>query len=218
VPRGPTETKFPPLRSPPPPCACACVCVVCCACECACAARVRVRVDVHVRRACVCVWMCMCGARACACELLAFNAISDPDLDSGWIQGVCADILSYTWPVRGGDQPRTTPMPFQRISTDLCGSPDHINHWPSCAPKSRDSGTGNLGHQNAAPTPHSRHPTRPGSCAAETTALGPTGAHLGGLPGGGAPAPGAPCPGHSSVAMHKAPRSARGKAEQHRTR
>jgi hypothetical protein len=46
-------------------------------------------------------------------------------LDSGWIQGVCADILSHTWPVRGGDQPRTTPMPFQRISTDFCGSPDH---------------------------------------------------------------------------------------------
>ena len=52
-------------------------------------------------------------------------AISDRILDSGWIQGVCADILSHTWPVRGGDQPRTTPMPFQRISTDLCGSPDH---------------------------------------------------------------------------------------------
>jgi hypothetical protein len=33
--------------------------------------------------------------------------------------------LSHTWPVRGGDQLRTTPMPFQRISTDLCGSPDH---------------------------------------------------------------------------------------------
>jgi hypothetical protein len=29
-------------------------------------------------------------------------------LDSGWIQGVCADILSHTWPVHGGDQPRTT--------------------------------------------------------------------------------------------------------------
>jgi hypothetical protein len=46
-------------------------------------------------------------------------------LDSGWIQGVCADILSHTWPVRGGDHPRTTPMPFQRISTDSCCSPDH---------------------------------------------------------------------------------------------
>jgi hypothetical protein len=49
-------------------------------------------------------------------------------LDSGWIQGVCVcagDTLSYTWPVRGVDQPRTTPMPFQRISTGLCGSPDH---------------------------------------------------------------------------------------------
>ena len=50
-------------------------------------------------------------------------------------------------------------------------------------PKSRDSGTGHLGHQNAAPTPHSRHPTRPGSCAAETTALGPTDW----CPSGGAP-------------------------------
>jgi hypothetical protein len=58
-------------------------------------------------------------------RLHAFNAISDPDLDSGWIQGVCADILSHTWPVRGGDQSRTTPMPFQRIPTGLCGSPDH---------------------------------------------------------------------------------------------
>ena len=59
--------------------------------------------------------------------LLAFTIPnSDRILDSGWIQGVCADILSHTWPVRGGDQPRTTtPMPFQRISTDLCGSPDH---------------------------------------------------------------------------------------------
>jgi hypothetical protein len=46
-------------------------------------------------------------------------------LDSGWIQGICADILSHTWPVRGGDQPRTTPMLFQRVSTDFCGSPDH---------------------------------------------------------------------------------------------
>ena len=52
-------------------------------------------------------------------------AISDRILDSGWIQGVCADILSHTWPVRGGDQPRTTPMPIQRISTDFWGSPDH---------------------------------------------------------------------------------------------
>ena len=50
---------------------------------------------------------------------------SDRILDSGWIQGVCADILSHTWPVRGGDQPRTTPMPIQRISTDFWGSPDH---------------------------------------------------------------------------------------------
>jgi hypothetical protein len=32
------------------------------------------------------------------------------------------------------------------------------------------------------------------SCAAETTALGPTGAHLGGLPGGGAPAAGGRSP------------------------
>jgi hypothetical protein len=30
-----------------------------------------------------------------------------------------------TAPVRGGDQPRTTPMPIQRISTDFWGSPDH---------------------------------------------------------------------------------------------
>jgi hypothetical protein len=57
-----------------------------------------------------------------------------------------------------------------------------------------------LGHQNAAPTPHSRYPTRPGSCAAETTALGPTGARLGGLPGGGGPADGAPSP----VALYRA--------------
>ena len=57
--------------------------------------------------------------------LLVSMAISDWILDSGWIQGVCADILSHTWPVRGGDQPRTTPMPIQRISTDFWGSPDH---------------------------------------------------------------------------------------------
>jgi hypothetical protein len=56
--------------------------------------------------------------------LLAFDVISYRILGSGWIQGVCADILSHTWPVRGGDQPRTTPMPFQRISTDFRGSPD----------------------------------------------------------------------------------------------
>jgi hypothetical protein len=57
--------------------------------------------------------------------LLVSMAISDPDFGFGvWIQGVCADILSHTWLVRGGDQPRTAPMPFQRISTDLCGSPD----------------------------------------------------------------------------------------------
>jgi hypothetical protein len=110
--------------------------------------------------------------------LPAFNAMSDPDLDSGWIQGVCADILSHTWPVRGGDQPRTTPMPFQRISTGLCGSPEQRT-----TPEEPRRGTGHLGHQNAAPTPHSRHPTRPGSCAAETTALGPTGW----CPSGGAP-------------------------------
>jgi hypothetical protein len=58
--------------------------------------------------------------------LLAFNVISDPDfgfgVDLGRLRG---DILSHTWPVRGGDQPRTTPMPFERISTDLCGSLDH---------------------------------------------------------------------------------------------
>jgi hypothetical protein len=66
----------------------------------------------------------------CICNVLQGRSFSLPlfqtrILGPGWIQGVCADILSHTWPVRGGDQPRTTPMPFQRISTDLCGSPDH---------------------------------------------------------------------------------------------
>jgi hypothetical protein len=127
-------------------------------------------------------------------SLLSLIPISDPDLGFG--VGVCADILSHTWPVRGGDQPRTTPMPSQRILTDRSGS---------LPPKSRDSGTGHLGHQNAAPTPHSRYPTRPSSCAAETTALGPTDAHLGGLPGGGAPAAGALNRGPTPRADPKAP-------------
>jgi hypothetical protein len=78
-----------------------------------------------------------------------------------------------------------------------CG-PTNFNGflWLSRPPpaKSRDSGTGHLGHQNAAPTPHSRHPTRPGSCAAETTALGPTGAHLGGAPRWRRPGPRRPEP------------------------
>jgi hypothetical protein len=84
-------------------------------------------------------------------------------LGSGWIQGVYADILSHTWPVRGGDQPGTTPRPFQRISTDFCGSPDHPRRAETA------EAMGHLGRQNAAPTPNSRYPTRPGSCAAETT-------------------------------------------------
>ena len=58
--------------------------------------------------------------------------------------------------------------------------------------------------------------TRPGSCAAETTALGPTGTHLGGLPGGGAPAPGALNQVRKFRAIPKAPRSARPKTQRHR--
>jgi hypothetical protein len=46
---------------------------------------------------------------------LSLSLFQNRILGSGWIQGVCADILLHTWPVRGGDQPRTTPMPFQRI-------------------------------------------------------------------------------------------------------
>jgi hypothetical protein len=129
--------------------------------------------------------------------LLVSMAISDRILDSGWIQGVCADVLSHTWPVRGGDQPRTTPMPFQRILTDFCGSPYHPR-------RAETAERATWGTKTPPRPPHSRHPPRPGSCAAETPALGPTGAHLGGLPGGGAPAAGALNPGLSCVAMHKA--------------
>jgi hypothetical protein len=60
-----------------------------------------------------------------ACFSLSLSLFQNRILGSGWIQGVCADILSHTWPVRGGDQPHTTLMPFQRISTGFCGSPDH---------------------------------------------------------------------------------------------
>jgi hypothetical protein len=101
--------------------------------------------------------------------------------------------------------PRCRSNGFQRISGAL--------QTPDPPPKSRDSGTGHLGHQNAAPIPHSRHLTRPGSCAAETTALGPTGAHLGGLPGGGAPVAGAPSPVALFAAMPRAPRSGRPKTK-----
>jgi hypothetical protein len=132
----------------------------------------------------------MANQQPAAVQPLAFTIpIPDPVLGSGWIQGVCADILSHTWPVRGGDQPRTTPMPFQRISTDLCGSPDHPRRAETA--ERATWGTKTPPRSPTAGTP----PTHPGSCAAETTALGPTGAHLGGLPGGGAPAAaGAPSP------------------------
>jgi hypothetical protein len=61
---------------------------------------------------------------------------------SGWIQGVCADVLSHTWPVGGGDQSRTTPMPFQRIqriSVALQTTPEEPKqrNGPLGAPKRR---------------------------------------------------------------------------------
>jgi hypothetical protein len=143
--------------------------------------------------------------------LLVSMAISDRILDSGWIQGVCADILSHTWPVRGGDHPRTTPMPFQRTSTDFCGSPDHPHRTETAERATWGTKT------PPRPPTDSRHPTRPGSCAAETTALGPTGAHLGGLPGGGAPAAGAPSPVALFRAIPSPPPSTRGKAQRHRS-
>jgi hypothetical protein len=57
-----------------------------------------------------------------------------------------------------------------------------------------------------------------GSCAAETTALGPTGAHLGGLPGGGAPAAGALNRVRIPRAVPSPPHSTREKTQPHRTR
>ena len=101
-------------------------------------------------------------------------------------------------------------MPIQRISTDFWGSLDHTR-------RAETAERATWGTKTPPPTPHSRHPTRPGLCAAETTALGPTGAHLGGLPGGGAPAAGELSPGLSYVAMHKAPRSHSAKAQRHRS-
>jgi hypothetical protein len=147
----------------------------------------------------------------CAYRSLSISLFQNRILGSGWIQGICADILSHTWPVRGGDQPRTTPMPFV---------PTGFNEflWLSRPPpKSQDSGTGHLGHQNATPTPHSQYPTRPGSCAAETAALRPTGAHLGGLPGGGAPAGGALNRVLKFLAVPRAPHSGRPKTKRHQS-
>jgi hypothetical protein len=58
--------------------------------------------------------------------LLVSMAISDPDfgfgVDPGRLRGYPRAHLAGAC---GGDQPRTTSMPFQRISTDFCGSPDH---------------------------------------------------------------------------------------------
>jgi hypothetical protein len=110
-------------------------------------------------------------------------------LGSEWIQGVCADILSHTWPVRGGDQPRTTPM-------DFCGSPDHPRRAETAERATWGTKTPPRPPQ---PAPHPPRLVCGGNHGAGTH----TGAHLGGLPGGGAPAAGALNPGHSSAAMPK---------------
>jgi hypothetical protein len=127
-------------------------------------------------------------------------------LVSGWIQGVCADILSHTWPVRGGYQPRTTPMPFQRISTDLCGSPDHPRRRAETAERAT-WGTKTPPPDPPQPVPH-RVPARVRRKPRRWDPLVPI---WGGLPGGGAPAAGALSPGLSSVAMSKAPHSTIGR-------
>jgi hypothetical protein len=79
------------------------------------------------RRTCVCARHTAAPQRSRMwniCTLAAASSLSlsptrNRILGPGWIQGVCADILSHTWPIRGDDQPRTTPMPIQRISTDF---------------------------------------------------------------------------------------------------
>jgi hypothetical protein len=74
-------------------------------------------------------------------------------------------------------------MPFQRISTDFCGSPDH--------PRRAETAELATWGTKTPPRPPTAGGTPPAPArvrAAEITALGPTGAHLGGGPGGGAPA------------------------------
>jgi hypothetical protein len=84
-------------------------------------------------------------------------------------------LPSAVWPIRVGDHLRATPVPFQNEFWRLSRPP----------PKSRDVGIPRTtwGTKTPPRLPRAGHPTRPGSCAAETMVLGPSVAHLGGLLG-----------------------------------
>jgi hypothetical protein len=130
-------------------------------------------------------------------------------LGSGWIQGVCADILSLTWPVRGGDQHRTTLMPFQKISTDLCGSPYHPR-------RAETAERATWGTKTPPRPPTAGTPPAPARVRWKPRRWDPLVPIWGELPGGGAPAAGAPSPVALFRAVPKAPPMARPKTKPHR--
>jgi hypothetical protein len=109
--------------------------------------------------------------------------------------GISSRTLGRYVAVTNPTPPRCRSNGFQRVSVALQTTPEEPRqrNGPLGAPKRRPD------------PPHSRHPTRPGSCAAETTALGHTGAHLGRLPGGGAPTAGAQCPDAQSLPLRRYP-------------
>jgi hypothetical protein len=89
-----------------------------------------------------------------------------------------------TWPIRGGDQPGTSPMPFQRGLTDLYGPPDHPRRAETA--ERATWGTKTLPRPPTADTPPG--PVRVRRKPRRWDPLVPI---WGGLPGGGAPAAGA---------------------------
>jgi hypothetical protein len=130
-------------------------------------------------------------------------------LGSEWMQGVCADILSHTWPVRGGDQPRTTPMPFQRIPRDFCGSLDHPR-------RAETAERATCGTKTPPRPPTAGTPPAPARVRRKPRRWDPLVPIWGGLPGGGAPAAGALNRVPAPPAVPSAPHSSREKTKRHR--